>query len=866
MTKWILILCLGLYLQALPAQNIISGNILSGRGHKIQGASVVLRDAVKNKTFAFSVTNGNGQYEISHNSKADSIYITVSHVSFKSKNRVLANKTTVLNWELEESTFDLPVMEVKSSPITKRGDTLVYSLKDLRRINDESLEDVLSNIPGIEIEKSGRILYQGLPISKFYIEGLDLLEGRYALATRNLNSDAILDIELIEEHQHIQALDGIVKPPNAAINLKLKSSVVFTGKYEAGTGFAPVLYNIDATVFGFQKRQQSNIVVGTNNIGKSQINNLDDLSLQLEVEPPIIEPQVIQLPFIFDENNFRMNRERLIGISLLRKISKFDQFKLHISVGTDETSLIGERQSILQGGNTSNSFSENLNAIKQILIGNGRLTWERNSPKLYVKSNFNFSFNNNNTDADNIVNSSNIYEDYKNKFSLISNETGFVIRKGVNAYRFWINSSYTDHNYNLYIDPFKLLEFDDSSEIISEQDLDSEEFKTDIFTRLFLKIKNSKINYRVGFNLKKATFSSNLDLFELDSQFSDINIKNKSRWSVAYPYIKQEYSFKIGKLEGKLNLPISIHFIKIADFELNSSEKKTLFVTNPRISLGKKFSNGGNVMINLDYDSNYDENQYFFSNSVLYDSRTLAEGSNNINRRESYSVSSTYSKRNLFVGTAFNSFVQYSSYRSSQIPVSIFGDQGSVFSIMTTQNRRQSINFSNRLERNIGTSSFADITVLYSYSSIPSILNNDDIIINLQNLNFKSSLSRVMKNSAVTFRSNFTITSASISPSNSYETKLLIEYFYKFNKNRGKINFSIVGNQTINGGIKKYNSLANVNYKVKLKKARVDLEVGLLNVTNARRYVTFYQSSFFNQVSLFQLRKRQLLISLKREF
>jgi hypothetical protein len=50
---------------------------------------------------------------------------------------------------------------------------------------DRSIGDVLKRMPGIEVP-DGKILYQGKAINKYYIEGLDLLEGKYNLANDNL--------------------------------------------------------------------------------------------------------------------------------------------------------------------------------------------------------------------------------------------------------------------------------------------------------------------------------------------------------------------------------------------------------------------------------------------------------------------------------------------------------------------------------------------------------------------------------------------------------------------------------------------------------------------------------------------------------
>jgi hypothetical protein len=48
----------------------------------------------------------------------------------------------------------------------------------------------------------GKILYQGKAINKYYIEGLDLLEGKYNLANDNLPYQEVSQVQILENHQH----------------------------------------------------------------------------------------------------------------------------------------------------------------------------------------------------------------------------------------------------------------------------------------------------------------------------------------------------------------------------------------------------------------------------------------------------------------------------------------------------------------------------------------------------------------------------------------------------------------------------------------------------------------------------------------
>ncbi len=116
----------------------------------------------------------------------------------------------------------LPEVKVTRKPIRMQGDTVVYEASAFIKEKDAVLGDFLARLPGIKVENSGEIKYQGEPIKKLYIEGLDLLGSRYNVATKNLSSDAVSRVEVMERHQDIKMLQGKVPEKKASLNVRLK--------------------------------------------------------------------------------------------------------------------------------------------------------------------------------------------------------------------------------------------------------------------------------------------------------------------------------------------------------------------------------------------------------------------------------------------------------------------------------------------------------------------------------------------------------------------------------------------------------------------------------------------------------------------
>ena len=129
---------------------------------------------------------------------------------------------------------------MKADPLRQRGDTLSHNLASFLGKGDVTLEDGLKRLPGVDVSKSGGISYMGKPISQFNIEGLDMLGGKYNLATRNIPADYVTQVEIVRNH-HSRRVEKDVPSNEVSMNIKLskKAKLKPFGQEEAGIGVAP---------------------------------------------------------------------------------------------------------------------------------------------------------------------------------------------------------------------------------------------------------------------------------------------------------------------------------------------------------------------------------------------------------------------------------------------------------------------------------------------------------------------------------------------------------------------------------------------------------------------------------------------------
>lgn len=269
----ILLLIPGLFF----SQSMINGTLFSQSGEPVSNASVTITNPKTGQIIAYGFSNNVGEFTISFTFNTEKLRMAVRSMGYEETILEIDNQSQTQNFILKEQQFELEEVMVKIPPIIRRGDTINYAVSAFSNTEDRSIADVLKRMPGIEVLKNGTILYMGTPINKFYIEGMDLLEGKYSLANNNLPHQEVLKVQILENHQPIKILDSLEFSDKAALNLQLKNKNTFTGQAKAGAGLSPLLWDANLTPMLFSPNQQMLVSYQTNNSGRDnslQIKNL----------------------------------------------------------------------------------------------------------------------------------------------------------------------------------------------------------------------------------------------------------------------------------------------------------------------------------------------------------------------------------------------------------------------------------------------------------------------------------------------------------------------------------------------------------------------------------------------------------------
>ena len=252
------------------AQVVIYGHVrAASTKESVADANIMLQDVQGRVLYDYCISNSEGNYSLEYNGDRERIRVVVTGFNIKPQSRDIETRAQRIDFDVEHSDLEIREVVVRASSVKRHSDTITYNVATFINTTDHSIGDVLRKMPGLTVGKAGDIKYNGRAISKLYIEGMDMLNGRYGIATNNIQAKDIARVEVLENHEPIKALKGITIPDQAALNLRLKESAkgTWSGSAELGGGYMPWMWSGELSAMYFSKGFQTISIYKTNNMG-----------------------------------------------------------------------------------------------------------------------------------------------------------------------------------------------------------------------------------------------------------------------------------------------------------------------------------------------------------------------------------------------------------------------------------------------------------------------------------------------------------------------------------------------------------------------------------------------------------------------
>ncbi len=184
---------------------------LSGKG--VEFVSVSLYEAPANSTVKYSDTDSSGR-AILNNIKPGNYQLKIYHMNYF---------PVVKNIHVKGKVYDIGELKIKENAkrmdavtvtaiaqaITIKKDTIEFNTAAFSVKDGDVLEQLLFKIPGLVIDKEGKMTYNGKEINKILVDGKEFMANNPKLLQKNLPAKAIDKLKVYDKKSELAQATGV---------------------------------------------------------------------------------------------------------------------------------------------------------------------------------------------------------------------------------------------------------------------------------------------------------------------------------------------------------------------------------------------------------------------------------------------------------------------------------------------------------------------------------------------------------------------------------------------------------------------------------------------------------------------------------
>lgn len=162
------------------------------------------------------------------------------------------------------------IIKGTAAAIKIKGDTTEFNAAAYKIQPNSKVEDLLKQLPGIQVDKDGKITAQGQTVNKVLVDGEEFFGDDPTLVTKNLRADMVDKVQLYDKKSDQAAFTGIDDgKKDKTINIKLKDDKKngYFGKLDVG-GATDDYYQAQGMVNYFKGKKKFSAYGTLANTGK----------------------------------------------------------------------------------------------------------------------------------------------------------------------------------------------------------------------------------------------------------------------------------------------------------------------------------------------------------------------------------------------------------------------------------------------------------------------------------------------------------------------------------------------------------------------------------------------------------------------
>jgi len=693
------------------AQMRITGTVKDQQQKAISSANITMKSAEGN-ILSYTSSNEKGRYTLSFPTKKPGSRLEITSLGFAKESIALTDQQQNYDIVLSESSIALPTVKIKNRPELKmNGDTLSYKVSDFSDKQDRVLGDVLKKMPGIEMGADGKISYNGKAISNFTIDGDNLLDDKYNIATKSIPQGAVDKVQVVQNDQPVKMLRNKTNSEDVAINITIKdeAKLRLMGELSLGAGI-PGKFDENASGMMFNKKYKGINYLKANNIGKNPADDLishnfsDYMSRLNKSKPdPFLSSGAAGVPDL-PQNRYLFNQAALLNTNNLFNLKNDLQLKTNIYYMRDRQLRDYAKTTDITLPTGDIHYTENQHNVSHPDQLHIQATLNVNKDKFYLKNTLMADYNPTRYQVGLLTNGIALDQQLKQRMFDVSNEFDYMnTLKSGNIYTLYSYINGINRPEDLNISP-GLNEgiFNGGANYqLLRQHIQMPTFFTNnygTFKNLFGKFTQT---LKAGFSYQTQQLQSTLTAVQNDQSEKPAlgNGTNNLDWTRQSAFVEGTYEYLGDKLKATLGLPLTLQNFQYSDPQYQLEEDLTKLLFNPRLSLKYQTGIEDFLTLSLNRKTELGDIDDIYRGAILRNYRSLYANNAPLSEMNTGVAALSYNYRRAISMFFFSVQASYSHINLNTISSSVLNDNLQQRIVLPFENNTNVYNLSGSISK-----------------------------------------------------------------------------------------------------------------------------------------------------------------------
>lgn len=280
MNKILFLLMITFSIIVVKAQKFsIDGKVSNFEKKPIENATVYLLKQKDSSIVNYTATNKEGKFSLKTDELNEPSILKIDAdklISYTKNIEKLDKSLTLGDIELDKNSIkNIEEVKITVSPVKIKKDTIEFNASAIKVRPDSKIEELLKQIPGVEINNESKITVNGKEVDQIMINGKPFFDKDGKIALQNLPADIIKNIQFTTTKTKEEELTGkTAKSNNATINFNIdeKKNKGLISRLTLGYG-SDKRYEGSGLLSYFKNDTKISILASSNNINSQGFSN-----------------------------------------------------------------------------------------------------------------------------------------------------------------------------------------------------------------------------------------------------------------------------------------------------------------------------------------------------------------------------------------------------------------------------------------------------------------------------------------------------------------------------------------------------------------------------------------------------------------